>query len=97
MPDAIGIESVIEAVVARLSGQLVLPPPKLCVRSDTAEKMLDLPAGTLANDRRDAKRGGPLKFPFVKFGARVLYRVEDLIASVDRLSHQKESCSGTEG
>ena len=96
MAESSGIESIVEAVLARLSGQLVLPPPKLCVRSDTAEKMLDVPAGTLANDRRDAKRGGPLKFPFVKFGSRVLYRVEDLIAAVARLSHQKESFNDTE-
>jgi hypothetical protein len=61
------------------------PKPLLAVRETEAAAMLGVDVATLQNDRRDAKRGAPLKFPYVKCGARVLYRVADLRAGLDNL------------
>jgi hypothetical protein len=61
------------------------PPPALSVREDVAATLLGVDVAALQNDRRDHKRGGKLKFPYTKFGSRVLYRMEDLRAALERL------------
>jgi hypothetical protein len=55
------------------------------VREADAAGMLGVDVAALQSDRRDAKRGAPLKFPYVKFGSRVLYRTDDLRAALDKL------------
>jgi hypothetical protein len=80
----------VAATLAGLDGR-PLPPPKICVREEEAERLLGLGEGALASDRREARRGQKLKVPFVKFGGRVLYRVDDLRAALDRLPRFERS------
>ena len=68
-----------------------LPIPQLCVREAEAASLLGVDVEALRSDRAEARRGSKLKFPYVRFGCRVLYKIEDLKAALDKLPKGEDS------